>query len=742
MENVKQDDNVEANGNNGNDNGNGNRNLNVNNGGIVLVTRECTYQDFVKCQPLNFKGTKGVIVLTRWFEKIETKVGVDAAYAMTWKALIKLMTERFQELTMLCTKMVLEEEYHVKRVTLLRMLRIRKGSKMTQETTMDNFKRENVNGQNVVRAYTVGNNIKRKAYAGNFPYYNKCIMHHEGPCTVKCGNCKRISHMNRNCKSTVAAISQRASIGNKTGNNKAKARAYAIRGGGASPDSNIATGTFLLNNRYASMLFDSGTDRSFVSTTFNALLDVIPSTLYVSYAIELADGRILETNVILRGCMLGLLSHPFNIDLMTVVLGSFDVIINMDRLAKYHAVIICDEKIVRNDGGDERAATRLLHRATVTSYGSCDEGLSEVSLSDKSVQMNGKVYYTVGEIGGILGESTVGTVDGMVPQTLGTTFEARVRDYMAAHIERMERFKNAIFKQREEINDKMAKMFGLLKELTTIRAPEKVLIREEAKSLVTENVNSISLTRGKEEKSDKNNIATGDDTKKTNGSDTETPVKEAETENGAKNKIKNEPIKRDEKEKEWRHPALSLRSETYKHPSRPRIRREHHAPLHLHETLTDERLAETDIRLSLASHSYVYHLGIVEDVLVYVVGFVYLMDSVILDIKEEKNRPFILGTPFLTTAKAVIKFDKGTITLTSGKRFSEILIASLLSLMIQILSFRGNLVTDTIKKGQNSSKTEQNRAQTDAWKSQQSNQENTQAFLLSERTQEDQEQVV
>ncbi|GKF55850.1 hypothetical protein Tco_0166190, partial [Tanacetum coccineum] len=60
-------------------------------------------------------------------------------------------------------------------------------------------------------------------------------------------------------------------------------------------------GTFLLNNCYASMLFDSGADRSFVSTTFSALLDVIPSTLDVSYAVELADGRVVETNTMLRG---------------------------------------------------------------------------------------------------------------------------------------------------------------------------------------------------------------------------------------------------------------------------------------------------------------------------------------------------------------------------------------------------------------------------------------------------------
>nr|GEU81633.1 hypothetical protein [Tanacetum cinerariifolium] len=89
---------------------------------------------------------------------------------------------------------------------------------------------------------------------------------------------------------------------------------------------------------------------SFVSSTFNALLDVTPSTLDTSYAVELTDGRILETNIILRGCTLGLLGRSFNIDLMPIELGSFDVIIGIDWLAKYHAVIIYDEKIVQFPG--------------------------------------------------------------------------------------------------------------------------------------------------------------------------------------------------------------------------------------------------------------------------------------------------------------------------------------------------------------------------------------------------------
>ncbi|GJU51681.1 putative reverse transcriptase domain-containing protein [Tanacetum coccineum] len=96
-----------------------------------------------------------------------------------------------------------------------------------------------------------------------------------------------------------------------------------------------------------------GADRSFVSTTFSTLLDITPDTLNVSYAVELADERISKTNTILKGCTLGLLGHPFNIDLMPIELGSFDVIIGMDWLANHHAVIVCDEKIVRIPYGDE-----------------------------------------------------------------------------------------------------------------------------------------------------------------------------------------------------------------------------------------------------------------------------------------------------------------------------------------------------------------------------------------------------
>ncbi|GJU46810.1 putative reverse transcriptase domain-containing protein [Tanacetum coccineum] len=167
---------------------------------------------------------------------------------------------------------------------------------------------------------------------------------------VVCYECGRPGHYRKDgpkLRNQNHGNKTRNKTGNKTGNNEATTKAYVIGGGGgANPDSNVVTGTFLLNNCYASMLFDSGADRSFMSSTFSALLDVASSTLYTSYAVELADGRISETNVVLRGCTLGLLGHPFDIDLMPVKLGSFDVIIGMDWLEKYYAMIVCDEKII------------------------------------------------------------------------------------------------------------------------------------------------------------------------------------------------------------------------------------------------------------------------------------------------------------------------------------------------------------------------------------------------------------
>ncbi|GJY96504.1 reverse transcriptase domain-containing protein [Tanacetum coccineum] len=135
--------------------------------------------------------------------------------------------------------------------------------------------------------------------------------------------------------------------GNQRGNSNAPAKVYVVGNAGTNPDSNVVTGTFLSNDRYASILFDTGADRSFVSTIFSSLIDITPTILDHYYDVELADEKIIGINTIIRGCTLNFLDHPFNINLMPIELGSFDVIIGMDWLSKYHALNDCAEKIVR-----------------------------------------------------------------------------------------------------------------------------------------------------------------------------------------------------------------------------------------------------------------------------------------------------------------------------------------------------------------------------------------------------------
>nr|GEZ92584.1 reverse transcriptase domain-containing protein [Tanacetum cinerariifolium] len=79
------------------------------------------------------------------------------------------------------------------------------------------FKRQNINGQNVARANMVGNNVERKRYVGALPYCNQCIMHHEAPCMVICGNYNKVGHMTRDFRTAVTATAQRALLGNQTG---------------------------------------------------------------------------------------------------------------------------------------------------------------------------------------------------------------------------------------------------------------------------------------------------------------------------------------------------------------------------------------------------------------------------------------------------------------------------------------------------------------------------------------------
>ncbi|GJW18867.1 putative reverse transcriptase domain-containing protein [Tanacetum coccineum] len=215
--------------------------------------------------------------------------------------------------------------------------------------------------QETIRAYVV-TPTENSRYTGSLPLCKKCTLHHTGPCTVKCQTCNKVGHQTRNCRNKGPATGSNLqpvlvtchACGEKghyrhqcpRANNNAHGRAYLLRDKNAHQDPNVVTGMFLLNQHLARVLFDSGADKSFVSISLASMLNIPPITLDTTYDIEMADGNLVGTNTVIQGCTLILLNQPFKIDLMPIKLGSFDVVIGMDWLSKYHARIICDEKVV------------------------------------------------------------------------------------------------------------------------------------------------------------------------------------------------------------------------------------------------------------------------------------------------------------------------------------------------------------------------------------------------------------
>nr|GEY60359.1 reverse transcriptase domain-containing protein [Tanacetum cinerariifolium] len=153
--------------------------------------------------------------------------------------------------------------------------------------------------------------------------------------TVTCFDCGERGHVRYNCPKK-----------NNQPAGNAQGQVYTIKDANQKQGPNMFIGTFLLNNRYAYVLFDSGSDRSFVNTSFSCLIDISPVKLGVSYEVELADVKIVSTDTILRCCTLNLVNHLFEIDLMPIELGTFDVIIGMDWLVEHDVVIVCGKKVV------------------------------------------------------------------------------------------------------------------------------------------------------------------------------------------------------------------------------------------------------------------------------------------------------------------------------------------------------------------------------------------------------------
>nr|GEX50236.1 hypothetical protein [Tanacetum cinerariifolium] len=350
----------------------------------VFHISNCAMENQVKFATCTFLRN----ALTWWNSHMKA-VTQDVAYTMYWKKLMKMMTDKYCPRGEI-KKMFHEESDEVEKYVggLPDVIRgnvmsyqpksmakaiesandqmdqkvLTISEKQAEQKRNIEFNAGNNQGyqqqnkrQNTERAYTPRPGEKREC--------NKCkkVGHLAHDCRSFGPNCNNNNHGNSGITQNVVTCSECGVQGyykkdslklkngnrsNQCGNANALAKVYAVGNAGTNLDSNVVTGTFFLNNRYASILFETSSDRSFVSNTFSSLIDIIPTTLDHYYYVELADEKIIGVNTIIWGCTLNLLDHSFNINLMPIELGSFDIIVGMDWLAKYHAVIDCAKKIV------------------------------------------------------------------------------------------------------------------------------------------------------------------------------------------------------------------------------------------------------------------------------------------------------------------------------------------------------------------------------------------------------------
>nr|GEW48875.1 reverse transcriptase domain-containing protein [Tanacetum cinerariifolium] len=367
---------------------------------VPEITR-CTYITFMKCEPQSFKGTKGAVGLCRaltWWSGRIASMGIDAANSTLWTEVRKWMieefcprkvlqrlekelynlelkgtdidgyTNRFHELAVLCPRMVEPEQVKVEQYIRRLSKNIRGDVTSSRPAGIDEVVRMayQLMGQ-IIQDKTdeVSEGEKRKGEGdrggrgGNRRDYNRrqnqrrvnvgamtnvapndnevCPKRKNKKHDVTCFNCNEKGHRKRD----FPKLKKNGQGGNNRG------VVYKMRVVDAQQDPKVVTSTFLLKNRYATALFDSGADKSFVSTNFSTLIDIELVELDTSYEVELADEKVVSTNNVLIGCTLNLLNRSFLIDLMVIELGSFDISIEMDWLSRYDAAILCGEKMVR-----------------------------------------------------------------------------------------------------------------------------------------------------------------------------------------------------------------------------------------------------------------------------------------------------------------------------------------------------------------------------------------------------------
>ncbi|GJQ99753.1 putative reverse transcriptase domain-containing protein, partial [Tanacetum coccineum] len=265
---------------------------------------------------------------------------------------IEAYNNRFHELALMCLELVPTEKKKVKRYIKGFLERIKGNITSLKPTTLHkaiNMARELVEQAVQGKAARVSKSNKRK-WEDHQRNTNKNILnnnrnrnnhqhkqqnrrahHQQGPCPPTYGKCGRLGYQEKDCR--VRCPKRR-----NQWNEGAPARAYMMGIENPQQNPNVVTGTFLLNDHYASILFDSGDEKSFVSTEFTPFINIAPATLDTSYEAELADGKIVSTNTVLRGCTLALYNHCFKIDLLPTRLGSFNDIVGMDWLSYHRGV--------------------------------------------------------------------------------------------------------------------------------------------------------------------------------------------------------------------------------------------------------------------------------------------------------------------------------------------------------------------------------------------------------------------
>ncbi|GJU97051.1 reverse transcriptase domain-containing protein [Tanacetum coccineum] len=310
------------------------------------VARQCSYKEFMSCQPINFKGTEGAVGLIRWFERTES---VFSRSNCTEDCKVKFATGTLTEEALswwnsFAQPIGIEEAYKITWVEFKKLL-IKKYCPRTEVQKMeDEFYHLTVKGNDLktyVRRFQelatlcptmVPDSEKMmEVFIGGLPRSIEGNVTHSIPQTL--GEAINIPG--------VSAFY--AQIVLKDTNNNAQGRAYMLRDRNAHQDPNVVTGMFLLNQHLARVLFDSGADKSFVSISLASMLNIPPITIDTFYNIEMDDGNLVSTNTVIQGCTLTLLNQPFEINLMPIKLGSFDFVIGMDWLSKYHVEIICDD---------------------------------------------------------------------------------------------------------------------------------------------------------------------------------------------------------------------------------------------------------------------------------------------------------------------------------------------------------------------------------------------------------------